>query len=185
MNVTAFASGVPAQDLPDREDIPFPGQGYIAADQEGDGPGEGDMIDISVPANGFFWYANEDTKNAGNYGYYDIQSAKYTLTNNSETVNLEVTLKSYSQNGALKEIEDNLDKSRVIVGLAGDLYDADAANLLNNPVSDILYDTKLGAEESWDYSFYGEYQNTVLPSDPQTSDYVMVLQFEAISSVGQ
>ncbi len=182
-SVTAMASTV--NDNPAKDSKAMEGQGYIAEDGQGTGEGPGEMIDVSVPANGFFWYANEDTHNGTNY---DIRSAKYEITNNSEQLNLQVSLLKYEDvtPGTRPNV---INPNDVTLELEGDLADADATDLLSStngiPSSGITYEDPLEAEETWEYSFTGTYNQTSLPSAAQLSDYVITLELEVINAQKQ
>ncbi|MCC8022371.1 MAG: hypothetical protein LIO46_01095 [Clostridiales bacterium] len=195
LGIGAFAGNDPAAASKD-----FEGQGYIANENEGTGEGPGDMIDLEIPANGFFWYANTDTKQAAPGTFYDIKSKEYTIKNNSEKINLLVTLTDYYQlSTGLDQIENSstneVDPTKVIVALDGDLADASITDLVNDGViAPVTYTKLLGAKgttstaassDTWTYSFIGEYQSTILPTNAHTSDYVMVLEFEAVGSTGE
>ncbi len=171
MSMTSMAAPASEQE--------FKGQGYLTNQPES---GDGGMVDISVSADSFLWYANSDTETSPGSGVYDIKSADYKITNHSDEVNLKVTLVEYkpvTTSNALSPYQNDIE-----LNLTKRLEDSNNSklgqDLLRATLDDYAgeYTERLAADTSWTFAFGGTYTGT-LPD--AVADYVLVLEFEAVS----
>lgn len=187
MSISAFATysfDTPTYDNLQPEgladDITVPGWGYIGLDgaiTPDPDPDEKpvvipdpDMtyIDVSVPVQ-FLWAAFESNKSATPS---NIVSPTYNLINNSDDVNLEVSLDSFTATGG-----DTLPVgSTLVLNLTGNLA---KTNIVGGAAS--TYSSKLLAEATWTFGISGVYTGSYGAAAVQPK-YAMVLGF-AVDSV--
>lgn len=181
LGVTAFAAPVSS---PYNADID--GQGYIADSTTTTQV----MVDVTAPAS-FLWYADNSTLGLTTTGVYDIVSGQYPLTNNSQTVNLQVRVVGYGQ--SVTAVNTSLTEADVTLNLVGDLaadgYGQDIFNgtptwgictALLASANGAAAGTPVGVS-TWNIEFGGAYLQTSLPSLPELTDYTLELEFTAAS----
>lgn len=177
MSFTAFGMGSSPQEQT------VEGRGYIASRDEATDV----LVDVSVPGE-FYWYADSSTKNSD--GTYDIVCGDYFIINNSETLNLSVEIKGYklsnpdSEENTILDHKINLNLTGQIAkdGFGQDLFANSGVTPEFGVCSEILAsvngDGNIGSMK-WDIGFAGTYNDTMLPNDSQSSDYILILEFKA------
>lgn len=146
-------------------------------------------INVALPAN-FYWYADSSTYNAVTT-YFDIVSGTYSITNNSLSANLAVSLTAYGATagatnsftaGLENDITLNLTGALAAGGLGQDLF-----NYTTSPFG--TYSTALRgmnamssttAGETWTFGFNGSYNQSTLPA-AELADYTITLTFSVDS----
>lgn len=156
------------------------GQGYIA---QNNADATDVLIDVTTPAS-FLWYADKYTHNTLTNNY-DIKSGNYSITNNSDTLNLHVSVIGYDLTTGTSN--NSVSRADVTLNLTGDLAEH-GQNIFNGTPTYGMYPKLLASKNgvaanlglrTWNFGFGGSYNKSTLPATPQKSNFTLKLEFTA------